>query len=67
MNLKDFFIGMSQNQFLNTTAKKYGLKLGAQSVVAGTNIQDMIQSVKELNNNGISATIDNLGEFVLEE
>src|SRR5690606_7362863 len=67
MNLKDFFIGMSQNQFLNTTAKKDGLKLGAQSVVAGTNIQDMIQSVKELNNNGISATIDNLGEFVLEE
>jgi proline dehydrogenase len=67
MSLKDFFIGMSQNQTLNSAAKKYGLKLGAQSVVAGTNIEEMIQSVKELNNNGISATIDNLGEFVLEE
>lgn len=67
MSLKDFFIGMSQNQFLNSAAKKYGLKLGAQSVVAGTNIQEMIQSVKELNAQGISATIDNLGEFVYEE
>ncbi|WP_047983590.1 proline dehydrogenase family protein [Ornithinibacillus californiensis] len=67
MNLKDFFIGMSQNQLLNSSAKKYGLKLGAQSVVAGTNVQDMIQSVKELNNTGISATIDNLGEFVTEK
>jgi proline dehydrogenase len=36
--LKDFFIGLSQNQFLNSAAKKYGLKMGAQSVVAGTNI-----------------------------
>ena len=26
--LKDFFIGLSQNQFLNSAAKKYGLKLG---------------------------------------
>ncbi|GGA65717.1 proline dehydrogenase family protein [Ornithinibacillus halotolerans] len=67
MNLRDFFIGMSQNQFLNNSAKKYGLKLGAQSVVAGTDVAEMIQSVKELNNNGISATIDNLGEFVTEK
>ena len=64
MGLKNFFIGLSQNQFLNNAAKKYGLKLGAQSVVAGTNIEEMIESVKRLNSQGISATIDNLGEFV---
>lgn len=67
ITLKDFFIGMSQNQLLNSTAKKYGLKLGAQSVVAGTNITEMIESVSELNAHGISATIDNLGEFVTEK
>ena len=62
--LKDLFIGLSQNQFLNSAAKKYGLKLGAQSVVAGTNIEETINSIKELNAHGISCTVDNLGEFV---
>lgn len=65
--LKDLFIGLSQNQFLNSTAKKYGLKMGAQSVVAGTNIEEAIKSIKELNAHGISCTVDNLGEFVFKE
>lgn len=65
--LKDFFIDLSQNQFLNSAAKKYGLKLGAQSVVAGTNIEEAIKSIKELNAHGISCTIDNLGEFVFKK
>ncbi|WJY28220.1 MULTISPECIES: proline dehydrogenase family protein [Sporosarcina] len=62
--LKDFFIGLSQNQMLNSAAKKYGLKLGAQNVVAGTNIPETIESIRELNAHGISCTVDNLGEFV---
>lgn len=62
--LKDFFIGLSQNQLLNSAAKKYGLKMGAQHVVAGTNIEETIESIKELNKQGISCTVDNLGEFV---
>lgn len=65
--LKEFFIDLSQNQFLNNAAKKYGLKLGAQSVVAGTNIEEAIKSIKELNAQGISCTIDNLGEFVFQK
>ncbi|MFD0828434.1 proline dehydrogenase family protein [Neobacillus sp. M.A.Huq-85] len=65
--LKDIFMGLSQNQFLNSAAKKYGLKLGAQSVVAGTNIEETIKSIKELNANGISCTVDNLGEFVFKK
>lgn len=65
--LKDFFMELSQNQFLNSTAKKYGLKLGAQSVVAGTNIEEAIKSIKNLNAQGISCTVDNLGEFVFKE
>src|SRR3954447_12842 len=64
--LKDIFIGLSQNQILNGAAKKYGLKLGAQNVVAGTNINETIESIKELNKHGISCTVDNLGEFVYE-
>lgn len=65
--LKDFFMALSQNQFLNSAAKKYGLKMGAQSVVAGTNIEEVIKSIKELNAHGISCTVDNLGEFVFKE
>lgn len=65
--LKDLFIGLSQNEFLNAAAKKYGLKLGAQSVVAGTNLNQAIQSIKELNAHGISCTVDNLGEFVYKK
>jgi len=52
---------------LNKGAKRWGLKLGAQSVVAGTNIPEMIESIKKLNQHGISCTIDNLGEFVFEK
>ncbi|TWT04345.1 proline dehydrogenase [Planococcus sp. CPCC 101016] len=61
---KSFFITLSKNRPLNSAAKKWGLKLGAGKMVAGTDIQSMMQSVKELNANGISATIDSLGEFV---
>ncbi|WP_045521632.1 proline dehydrogenase family protein [Neobacillus niacini] len=65
--LKDIFMSLSQNQLLNSAAKKYGLKMGAQSVVAGTNIDEVIKSIKELNAQGISCTVDNLGEFVFKE
>lgn len=67
MSLKDFFIALSENQTLNSTAQKYGFKMGAQTVVAGTNIDEVIQSIKELNAQGISCTVDNLGEFVFEK
>lgn len=65
--LKEFFIALSENRTLNVAAQKYGLKFGAQSVVAGTNIEEVIDSIKELNAHGISCTIDNLGEFVFEK
>ena len=67
MSLKDFFIALSENQALNSVAQKYGFKLGAQSVVAGTNIDEVVESIKELNRQGISCTVDNLGEFVFEK
>lgn len=67
MIVKDFFIALSENQLLNRAAQKYGLKMGAQTVVAGTNIDETIESIKELNKYGISCTVDNLGEFVSDK
>lgn len=65
--LKDFFMALSKNQFLNSAAKKYGLNMGAHNVVAGTTIIEAIKSMKELNKHGITCTVDNLGEFVFKK
>ncbi|GEK33828.1 proline dehydrogenase family protein [Kurthia sibirica] len=67
MALRDMFIALSENKVLNEAAKKYGLKMGAQHVVAGTTIEETIASIKALNKQGISCTVDNLGEFVFEK
>ena len=67
MVLRNVLMNLSENEMLNTAAQKYGLKFGAQSVVAGPNLEEMIESVKTLNAQGIEATIDNLGEFVYDE
>ena len=63
---RDFFMMLSQNRVLNGAAKRWGLKLGAQSVVAGTTVEEMVESIRKLNASGMSATIDNLGEFVFD-
>jgi len=67
MALRDVFISLSENKLLNSAAQKYGLRMGAQSVVAGTNLQEVVKTIKELNQSNISCTVDNLGEFVFEK
>lgn len=64
---RDFFIMLSENQALNEAAKKYGLALGANKVVAGVDIPSTINAIRVLNDKGISATVDNLGEFVFSK
>ncbi|WP_067727754.1 proline dehydrogenase family protein [Oceanobacillus damuensis] len=61
---RDFFIGLSNNKLLNSNAKKWGFRLGADKFVAGTNIETVIETIKELNSRNICGTLDNLGEFV---
>ncbi|ATP42004.1 proline dehydrogenase [Solibacillus sp. R5-41] len=67
MALRDFFISLSENQTLSNTAQQYGLKLGAQNVVAGVTIPEVLKSIQELNANGISCTVDHLTNFVSDE
>lgn len=62
---RSFFIALSNNRLLNSGAKKWGFQLGAAKVVAGTDIPNMMASVRELNDDGIAVTIDRLGEFVM--
>lgn len=62
--IKNFFLTLSNNQFMNESAKKMGPALGAKKVVAGVDIDSTIETVEMLNAKGISCTLDNLGEFV---
>lgn len=62
--LKNFFIGLSNNSFLNNAAKKVGPRMGANKVVAGNTIPQLINTIEHLNDKNIAVTVDNLGEFV---
>lgn len=61
---KDFFMALSNNKFLNKNAKRWGFQLGANKFVAGTEIDEVIEVIHNLNQVGISSTLDHLGEFV---
>src|SRR5699024_8169167 len=64
---RDFFIALSQNKLLNKSAKRWGLRLGASKVVAGTDTESAIQTIQMLYDKQISSTLDNLGVFVFEK
>ncbi|KIV52624.1 proline dehydrogenase [Aneurinibacillus migulanus] len=62
--IKRFFLFLSQNYSMNRAAKKWGLRYGASRFVAGETIREAISKVKELNAQGLTCTLDHLGEFV---
>ncbi|MBW8349912.1 proline dehydrogenase [Bacillus sp. IITD106] len=65
--MRAFFLFLSKNRFLTKMAKKYGLRFGASKFVAGETIEEAVKVIKELNQKGLSVTIDYLGEFVDSE
>lgn len=65
--MRNTLLFLSKNQAANRAAKKYGLRFGANRFVAGETIESAIQAVRELNGQGIVATLDHLGEFVFRE
>ncbi len=64
--LKNFFIGLSNNSFLNNAAKKVGPRLGANKVVAGNTIPELINTIEYLNDKNIAVTVDNLGNLSVQ-
>ena len=67
MALRDIFISLSENETLSNAAQNYGFKLGAKNIVAGTSLQEVIATVRTLNEQGMSCTINHLGKFVTDE
>ncbi|WP_054635530.1 proline dehydrogenase family protein [Thalassobacillus sp. C254] len=63
---RSFFLYLSQSKTLNKSAKRWGLRLGASKVVAGTTIESAMSTVKSLNAQGILCTVDHLGEYVTD-
>ncbi|WAA09927.1 proline dehydrogenase [Fervidibacillus albus] len=62
--LRSFFLFLSKSKFLTKMAKKYGLRFGASRFVAGETIGEAVRKIKELNEKGLTVTVDYLGEFV---
>ncbi|MFJ7727740.1 proline dehydrogenase family protein [Neobacillus sp. NPDC097160] len=65
--LSNTFQSLAKNKAANKMAKKYGLKFGAKRFVAGDRIQNAVDCVRELNNKGMVAMLNYLGEFVSTE
>ncbi|GIO21689.1 proline dehydrogenase family protein [Oceanobacillus sp. J11TS1] len=63
---RDFFIGLSNSDLLNKSAKKFGTRFGAERFVAGTAFDAVIPTIKELNQKQTTCTMDHLGEFVTD-
>ncbi|GGG08797.1 proline dehydrogenase [Paenibacillus abyssi] len=62
--MRNMLLYLSKNQMANRAAKKYGLRFGAERFVAGETLDTALVKVRELNDKGILATLDHLGEYV---
>lgn len=65
--LRNFFLFISHNRLITKLAKKYGFRLGASRFVAGKNMDETVNIIKQLNAKGLAVTLDYLGEFVETE
>jgi proline dehydrogenase len=65
--MRNMFQSIGKSRAANRLAKKYGLRFGAARFVAGETIQQSINAVRGLNQDGRVATLDHLGEFVFSE
>ncbi|PKR78063.1 proline dehydrogenase [Halalkalibacillus sediminis] len=64
--MRKFFLFLSNNKLFTKAAKKYGLRVGAARFVAGETNQKAAEKIKDLNDKGLSVTLDYLGEFVTD-
>lgn len=59
-------LGLFQNPAVKHVAIRHGMKLGASRFIAGVDLDAALTTVKELNDQGLAATLDSLGEFVTD-
>ncbi|MEH7234543.1 proline dehydrogenase family protein [Bacillus sp. JJ1562] len=61
---RDLFLFLSKSNVLNKFAQKRGSSFAAGKIIGGTDFQSSIRFIRELNKQGLSVTVDHLGEFV---
>jgi proline dehydrogenase len=64
---RDFFLFLSKNKALNRAAQNWGGNIAAGKIIGGYDFPSSIRFIKELNEQGLSVTVDHLGEFVTSE
>ena len=64
---RDFFLYLSKNKLLNRAAQTWGGNIAAGKIVGGIDFQSSIKIIRALNEQGLSVTVDHLGEFVTGE
>lgn len=57
-------LGLAQQPWLSRTITRHGMRLGARRFVAGETLDEAMEVVAGLNQAGIEATLDYLGEMV---
>ncbi len=62
--MRSVLLSMAKNRTANRMAQRYGLRFGANRFVAGETLESAIDTVRNLNRQGLKVTLDHLGEFV---
>ncbi|MCM3411846.1 proline dehydrogenase family protein [Metabacillus litoralis] len=65
--LSNTFQTLAKNSAANKMAQRYGLKFGAKRFVAGDSIEQAVACVQQINQNGMVAMLNYLGEYVFTE
>ncbi|MFC0273866.1 proline dehydrogenase family protein [Metabacillus herbersteinensis] len=61
---RDFFLFLSKNKVLNRAAQNWGKNIASGKIIGGNDFTSSIKFIKMLNSQGLSVTVDHLGEFV---
>ncbi|MFY2157116.1 proline dehydrogenase family protein [Cytobacillus firmus] len=61
---RDFFLYLSKNSLLNKIAQNRGVSFAAGKLIGGVDFKSSVRFIRDLNNQGLSVTVDHLGEFV---
>ncbi|MED3000231.1 proline dehydrogenase [Bacillus velezensis] len=64
MITRDFFLFLSKSSFLNKMARSWGSRVAAGKIIGGMDFRSSIPTIRNLNSQGLSVTVDHLGEFV---
>jgi proline dehydrogenase len=64
---RDFFLYLAKNKALNRAAQNWGGNIATGKIIGGIDFPSSIRFIKDLNEQGLSVTVDHLGEFVTNE